>query len=129
MIPKVLVVDDSMAMRRLVCTTLRCDGLECVEAADGAEALARLADGNVHLVLTDQWMDGMGGLELTKAIKAASDYRQIPVVVLTTDLSPNRCDALRDAGALGVLSKTIDPELLVRTVRRALGPALQARAS
>ena len=119
----VLVVDDSMAMRRLVCTTLRCEGFACIEASDGAEALERLADQNVELVLTDQWMEGMGGLELTKAIKSASDLYKIPVVVLTTDLSPNRCDALRDAGALGVLSKTIDPSMLVRTVRRAIGAA------
>jgi len=117
----VLVVDDSMAMRRLVCTTLRCEGFTCIEAADGVEALRVLEDQNVELVLTDQWMEGMGGLELTKAIKGASGFWQIPVVVLTTDLSPNRCEALKDAGALGVLSKTIDPEVLVRTVRRAIG--------
>lgn len=116
----VLVVDDSMVMRRLVCTTLRCEGFACVEAADGTEALERLSDQSIELVLTDQWMEGMGGLELTKAIKAASELRKIPVVVLTTDLSPNRCEALRDAGALGVLSKTVDPAMLVRTVRRAI---------
>jgi two-component system, chemotaxis family, chemotaxis protein CheY len=119
----VLVVDDSMALRRLVCTTLRCEGFECLEAADGVEALERLANQTVALVLTDQWMEGMGGLELTKAIKAASNLRQIPVIVLTTDLSPNRREALQRAGALGVLGKTIDPEVLVRTVRRAINAA------
>jgi two-component system, chemotaxis family, chemotaxis protein CheY len=119
----VLVVDDSMAMRRLVCTTLRCEGFSCLEASDGSEALEVLAGENVELVLTDQWMEGMGGLELTKAIKSASELHKIPVVVLTTDLSPGRCDALRDAGALGVLSKTVDPSALVRTVRRAIGKA------
>jgi two-component system chemotaxis response regulator CheY len=116
----VLVVDDSMALRRLVCTTLRCEGFECLEAADGVEALERLANQSVELVLTDQWMDGMDGLELTKAIKASSNLRRIPVIVLTTDLSPNRREALQRAGALGVLGKTIDPEVLVRTVRRAI---------
>jgi CheY-like chemotaxis protein len=119
----VLVVDDSVAMRRLVCTTLRCEGFECIEAADGGEALEQLANRNVELVLTDQWMDGMGGLELTKAMKAAAHLRRIPVVVLTTDLAPERCQALRNAGALGVLSKTVDPEILARTIRRALDAA------
>jgi CheY-like chemotaxis protein len=120
---RVLIVDDSMAMRRLVCTTLRCEGFECIEAADGAEALDQLANRDIELVLTDQWMDGMGGLELTKTMKAAAHLRHIPVVVLTTDLAPDRCQALRDAGALGVLSKTVDPEVLARTVRRALDAA------
>jgi two-component system chemotaxis response regulator CheY len=116
-----LVVDDSTAMRRLVCTTLRCEGFECLEAADGTEALSRLEDTAVELVLTDQWMDGMDGLELTKAIKASSGLQAIPVVVLTTDTSPDRAEALRNAGALGVMDKTIDPEVLARTVRRAIG--------
>jgi two-component system chemotaxis response regulator CheY len=116
----VLVVDDSTALRRLVCTTLRCEGFVCLEAADGVEALERLGNQSVELVLTDQWMEGMDGLELTKAIKASSNLRRIPVIVLTTDLSPNRREALQRAGALGVLGKTIDPEVLVRTVRRAI---------
>jgi CheY-like chemotaxis protein len=120
---RVLVVDDSVAMRRLVCTTLRCEGFECFEAADGGEALDQLASQDVELVLTDQWMEGMGGLELTKAMKAAAHLRRIPVVVLTTDLAPDRAQALRDAGALGVLAKTVDPEVLARTIRRAVDAA------
>jgi CheY-like chemotaxis protein len=120
---RVLVVDDSVAMRRLVCTTLRCEGFECVEASDGGEALDQLASQDIELVLTDQWMEGMGGLELTKAMKAAAHLRRIPVVVLTTDLAPDRTQALRDAGALGVLAKTVDPEVLARTIRRAVDAA------
>lgn len=119
----VLVVDDSLALRRLVCTTLRCEGFECIEASDGAEALKQLEHTEVELVLTDQWMDGMNGLELTRAIKTTSELHNIPVVVLTTDLSQERAEALRDAGALGVVSKTVDPEVLTRTVRRAIGEA------
>jgi CheY-like chemotaxis protein len=120
---RVLVVDDSVAMRRLVCTTLRCEGFECIEAGDGGEALDQLANQDIELVLTDQWMEGMGGLELTKAMKAAAHLRRIPVVVLTTDLAPERMQALRDAGALGVLNKTVDPEVLARTIRRAVDAA------
>jgi two-component system chemotaxis response regulator CheY len=117
----ILVVDDSMAMRRLVCTTLRCEGFECLEASDGNDALERLADHRVELVLTDQWMEGMDGLELTKSIRSAPHLNAIPVIVLTTDTAPERCQLLRDAGALGVIEKTVDPEILTRTVRRALG--------
>jgi two-component system, chemotaxis family, chemotaxis protein CheY len=117
----ILVVDDSMAMRRLVCTTLRVEGFECIEATDGNDALERLADHRVELVLTDQWMEGMDGLELTKIIRSAPHLATVPVIVLTTDTSPDRCQLLRDAGALGVLEKTVDPEILTRTVRRALG--------
>jgi two-component system chemotaxis response regulator CheY len=121
MVATVLVVDDSTAMRSLVCTTLRCAGFTCIEAADGAEALSQLAGHRVGLVLTDQWMEGMGGLELTKTLKAGAANREIPVVVLTSDVSPDRREALLEAGALGVLSKTVDPDALVRTVRRAIG--------
>src|SRR5215470_15616135 len=84
----VLVVDDSAAIRKILQRVLRQTGMAIRtihEAGDGQEALELLKSHKVDLVLTDINMPKMDGLQLLGALKAAPEWSQIPVVMITTE--------------------------------------------
>ncbi len=83
---KFLIVDDSQTMRRIVSNLLKNLGYEeFVEAADGKEALIKLAaDDTINFVITDWNMPVLSGLELVKAIRSDEKMGKIPVLMVTT---------------------------------------------
>jgi len=78
---KVLVIDDELEMRKLVTEHLQDKGYEVLEAADGEEALARLPEYQPHIVLLDLMMQGIGGMETLRRIKAMQP--EICVIMVT----------------------------------------------
>jgi two-component system chemotaxis response regulator CheY len=116
----VLVVDDSKAWRDLVCVALKGAGYDHLTANDGTEALDILGTCRVDVIVTDMWMEGMGGVDLIAAVKRASEHRHIPILAVTTDATPESHQALRDAGALMVIQKPFTLPQLVAAVGRAL---------
>ncbi len=78
---KVLVVDDELEMRKLVTEHLQGKGYEVLEAADGEEALARLPEYKPHMVLLDLMMQGIGGMETLRRIKAMQP--EVCVIMVT----------------------------------------------
>jgi CheY-like chemotaxis protein len=78
---RVLVVDDQESMREMLADLLDMMGHETFKASSAAEALARLAQDDVDLVITDLNMPEMDGMELTKRIKARTPH--LPVLVIT----------------------------------------------
>jgi chemotaxis protein histidine kinase CheA len=112
----VLVVDDSISVRRGMARQLRGLGLEVQEVSDGLEALGRLRDSHYGLVLTDLEMPRLDGFALLAEIKRSAGFSSIPVIVAST-----RCDAetrrrLSALGAEALLSKPLDPQELARVV-------------
>ena len=88
MAPDILIVDDSAAIRKILQRVLRQTGVEIgniVEAGDGMEALDVLRGQKVDLVLTDINMPKMDGLQLLAALKAAPEWKAMPVVLITTE--------------------------------------------
>jgi two-component system chemotaxis response regulator CheY len=83
---KFLIVDDSQTMRRIVANSLKNLGYEeFVEAADGKEALVKLAaDDSLNFVITDWNMPVLSGLELIKAIRSDEKMGKLPVLMVTT---------------------------------------------
>src|SRR5262249_56990181 len=80
-----LIVDDSPTMRRMVMASLRnAPEITFHEAANGLEAIERLALGPIDLILLDLNMPDMHGMEVIQFVKSHAAYRDIPVVVLTT---------------------------------------------
>jgi PAS domain S-box-containing protein len=115
----VLVVEDELAVRDLVCRILLREGYRVLEAANGHEALA-MAESNpsgIHLVLSDMVMPEMGGVELAKELHAR--YPNLKVV-LTSGYSQEALDGEIDSRNIDFLSKPFSPGDLVSTVRRAL---------
>jgi len=117
-IRRVLVVDDSRVMRRIIRNILGSTGItEVDEAENGAAALQRLAHGTFDLVITDWNMPVMDGLALVKAIR--QDHRQanLAVVMVTTEGSHDAVAAAKAAGANGHLCKPFSVESLKRLVK------------
>lgn len=94
---KILVVDDFSATRTIVINYLSKLGYKnTVEAEDGFSALARLKSALFDLVVTDWSMSDMSGLDLLKQIRADSDLKHIPVLMVTSeDLQGNIVTAIK----------------------------------
>jgi two-component system chemotaxis sensor kinase CheA len=121
---KVLVVEDSLAVRELQRSILEAAGYHVDTARDGQEALDRLnGDATIELVVTDVDMPEMNGLELTAAIRAHPTYSALPVIVVTSRGEEE--DRLRgiEAGADAYMVKRgFDQQVLLETVERLVGP-------
>ncbi len=120
----ILIVDDSISMRQLVKATLSGAGYTAREYGDGKAALAFLTEGNdnrVDLILTDLNMPIMDGLTFTRAVRdQAIRARFVPILVLTTETSPQMKAAGKAAGATGWIVKPFQPEQLLRVIEKVL---------
>ena len=125
----ILAVDDSPSMRQMVGQTLRAAGYDVIEAADGVEALEKAKDRVVDVVITDVNMPNMDGITLVAQLRALPSYRLVPLLLLTTESSPERKAQGKQAGATGWMVKPFNPDQLLATLARVLGPRLAARAS
>jgi len=117
----VLVVDDSATMRRMVMSSLR--GIEqtaYLEAANGLEAIEKLAINPVALVLLDLNMPDMHGMEVVAFIRKHATFRELPIIVLTTRGDDDSRTAALAAGATLYLTKPFDPAALAANARRLL---------
>jgi chemotaxis protein histidine kinase CheA/CheY-like chemotaxis protein len=112
----VLVVDDSISVRRGMARQLRGMGLDVREASDGLEALGWLRDSHHGLVLTDVEIPKLDGFALLAEIKRSASLSTIPVIVATTRCDPETRRRLLELGAHALLSKPVDPRELARVV-------------
>jgi two-component system, chemotaxis family, chemotaxis protein CheY len=124
---KVLIVDDSSVMRKIVERALRQAGLnvtEVLEASNGAEALAQVQKGSLDMILSDINMPVMDGLEFLKNLAALDSARGVPVVMITTEGSEARVVEALSAGAKGYLRKPFTPEQVKDRIAPLLGGSL-----
>jgi two-component system, chemotaxis family, chemotaxis protein CheY len=104
----VLVVDDSAAIRKILHRVLRQTGMaiqSIEEAGDGQEALDVLGAHKIDLVLSDINMPKMDGLQLLASMKAAAQWRHIPVVMITTEGGEAKVSEAVKLGAAGYVRK------------------------
>ncbi len=131
---KILVVDDSALMRKLIVRSLRSvEGadVEIVEATDGMEALAVIQQHgrSIELIFCDMNMPNVNGLSLLRSLRGSPEFRQIPFVIVTADeSSESTAQALRE-GAAGVISKPFRPEAIADFVRRRRSGGRRATSS
>jgi len=118
---RILVIDDEEPIRETLRLGLEPEGYEVVTAADGPEGLERFADGaGWDLVLLDQRMPEMDGLEVLQRLRAAN--RSVPVMLLTAHGSIELTGKSLASGARGFLTKPISLRSLREVVRKALEP-------
>lgn len=121
---RILAVDDSPSMRKMVAFTLEGAGYAVVEAVDGEDALEKAQrHDDIALVLADQNMPRLDGLGLTRRLRDLPAYARTPILILTTESSDEMKQAGRSAGATGWLVKPFDPVRLVEVIRRVTQPA------
>lgn len=118
---KVLAVDDSKTMRDMVSFTLKQVGFEVIEAEDGKDALAKLGDKSVDVVITDLNMPNMDGFELIRNLRAHSTHKFTPILMLTTEGDDAKKQEGKTAGATGWIVKPFNPEKLVQVVNKVCG--------
>ncbi len=109
---KVLLVDDSKSARYALRSMLGKKGLDVIMAESGEEALDVLGDNKVDLVLMDQSMPGMGGLEATRQIKSDAAMADLPVVLCTSNEGEAFQREAEEAGVLTILAKPPQPARL-----------------
>ena len=123
MVFNVLVVDDSAVMRGMIIKTLRLSGLpmgDVHEAGNGQEGLRALRKHWIDLALVDINMPVMNGEELIDQIRQEPELASVRIIVVSTESSAARIDALRQLGAEFV-HKPFTPETLRDTVLRVTG--------
>jgi two-component system, chemotaxis family, chemotaxis protein CheY len=120
----ILIVDDSKTIRSMVKRTVRMIGLDVgdlYEAANGIEALAKLCEHEVAVMLVDINMPKMNGIQLLKRMKENDKLKDIPIVIASTEGSQKRIDQLRELGVAGYVRKPFQPEQLREVLIPLLG--------
>ena len=116
-----LIVEDSPTMRQLIVFALkRVPELDIVEASDGVDALKKLPGQKTDLVLTDINMPIMDGLKLVSLLKSNPLYKDIPVVIITTEGAAEDRDKGLALGARAYIPKPIQTNSLLKVVREIL---------
>jgi two-component system chemotaxis response regulator CheY len=117
---KILSVDDSPSVRKLVEYTLKSKGFQVASAEDGVAALEIMANEKFDAIVLDINMPRMNGLEFLEKVKSNDAYASIPVIMLTTEGQEEDQDKAMDLGALAYIVKPFKPTLLLRIVDKTL---------
>jgi len=126
--PRILIVDDQPQVRRMLRLSLELSGrkYEVVEATSGEEALQKLSEGEVALVVTDLRLPGISGLELLEEVKRGNpEASAILITGNPTDEVRGRAEAL---GVISFLRKPIGTNAFLESVERTLYPRLEDAA-
>ena len=105
---RILLVDDSVSVRRFVGQMLERAGFQVTLAGDGAEALESLAETSVDLVVTDLEMPRLNGYELIRDLRRRHATRELPIVVVTTRAGAKHSDLARELGVQHYITKPVD---------------------
>ena len=116
--PSILAVDDSASMRQMVTFTLKNAGFDVIEAVDGQDAYEKAIGRDFDLVLTDQNMPRLDGVQLTRKLRETERFKTTPILILTTESSDQMKQAGRAAGATGWLVKPFDPAKLIEVIKK-----------
>ncbi len=119
---KILAVDDSPTMRRIIVNTLKRAGYsDVIEATDGKDALAKLKVETINFVITDWNMPEMDGLTLVTQIRKSSELKQLPILMVTTrSVKDDIVEALK-AGVNNYIVKPFTPDTLKEKISEILG--------
>jgi two-component system chemotaxis response regulator CheY len=115
--PSILVVEDSPTMRQLITFAMkRIAGTKVIEATDGVDALKKLSSEKVDLILADINMPVMDGLKLVSLVKNNETYKDIPVIIITTEGAREDKERAMAIGANAYLAKPIQTQELIKLV-------------
>jgi two-component system, chemotaxis family, chemotaxis protein CheY len=116
-----LVVEDSQVMRQLLVFALqRVRELDVTEADDGVDALRKLAGNRFDIIITDINMPIMDGLKLVKRIRSDETYKDVPIIVVTTEGSQEDRSRALALGANAYITKPIQGPQVVAKVKELL---------
>ncbi|MEO0279213.1 MAG: chemotaxis response regulator CheY [candidate division WOR-3 bacterium] len=119
---KILVVDDSPTMRRIIVNVLNRLGYKnVIEAENGLDALSKLkANPDVGLVLTDWNMPEMDGLSFVEAVRSSPAFSKLPIIMVTTIGAKDEIIKALKAGVNNYIVKPFTPEILKEKIEKTL---------
>ncbi|AJC86718.1 chemotaxis response regulator CheY [Campylobacter lari] len=120
---KLLVVDDSSTMRRIIKNTLvRLGHKDVLEAEHGVEAWDLLSQNDdIKILITDWNMPEMNGLELVKKVRAEEKYADMPIIMVTTEGGKAEVITALKAGVNNYIVKPFTPQVLKEKLEDVLG--------
>src|SRR5687767_8264743 len=117
---RVLVVDDSPTIRKVVAAILEDNGYETLTADNGDDALKRLRSEAVDLVLTDFVMPRMNGYQFCREVRSDASLRELPIILMSAKGDKIRGQFVDQTGAIDAITKPFDPLGLLAVVEGAL---------
>ena len=118
MAKSVLVVDDCNTTRRLISLLLKGKGYNSIHAQNGLDALEKLAVNEVDIVITDLNMPLMDGLELIKTLRQDDKYRELPIIMVSTESAEMDKKVAREMGASTYMVKPVTQERLIYEIQK-----------
>jgi CheY-like chemotaxis protein len=117
----ILIVDDSTTVRKFLTHTLKSKSYQCIEASDGFEAIEKLTQNpQIKLVIADLNMPNMDGIEFIGTVRSDPQYQDLPIIMLTTDNTPENKKLAFDAGANLYLVKPSPAHIILFKVQSLL---------
>lgn len=121
MAKKILIIDDSAAIRQSICYILNQEGFETVEAKDGLEGFQMLDTlDKLDLIITDVNMPNMDGITFIKKAREVAKFKFTPMLVLTTESQGSKMAEGKEAGATGWIVKPFSAEKLIEVVKKVM---------
>ena len=117
---KILFVDDSASMRQVVGIAMKNAGYEVETAVDGQDGVSKLNE-RFNAIITDLNMPNMNGIEFIKAVKLNNNNKFTPIIMLTTESSPEMKKQGQEAGAKVWMVKPFKPDQLLMVLKKLLG--------
>lgn len=114
----ILVVEDSATTRKVIAITLTRNGFRVIEAGDGLEALSKISEERPDLIMLDVILPKMDGYKILSIIKGNEEFKDIPVIMLTSkDGFINKMKG-KMAGSSAYLTKPFDPEKMIQEIEK-----------
>ncbi|MDA8327112.1 MAG: response regulator, partial [Nitrospiraceae bacterium] len=114
---KVLIVDDCRTTRKLLSFYIKAKGFDVATAENGLDAMSKVAQGDINMIITDLNMPFMDGIELIKTLKADPSRAHIPVLMVTTEKDAEEKKRAYDAGVNGFMMKPVSSDDVVKNVK------------
>jgi two-component system chemotaxis response regulator CheY len=120
---KIITIDDSSTMRRIIKNTLFRIGYgsDVLEAEDGKQALSVLSQNKVDLIITDWNMPNMDGLSFVKAIRSMRAWDDVPIIMVTTEAAKEDILEALKAGVNNYIVKPFTPQVLKEKIEVVMG--------
>src|SRR5215831_15268247 len=124
---KILLIDDSLSIRKFVGRMLETAGYEVDTAVDGEEGLRKASAKNYRLILTDLEMPKLNGYEVIQALRSRPQTQQTPIIVMTTRAGDKHRQMALNIGASSYIAKPVEERALIQELERWIGQESASR--
>jgi two-component system, chemotaxis family, chemotaxis protein CheY len=116
----VLVIDDFDLTRKVIDFTLTKAGFKVLNANNAIDAMKILDGRKIDLIISDYHMPNMNGVEFTKRLKTSFNYRNVPVLILSTEIDPKIKNEALNNGVTSWIKKPFEAENFLKVVQKAV---------